>query len=66
MDEIPEALVVPVAIKNTGRIDNKGKFLKNIGVRVAFTQLERRTLNLRNLESELIAINAEIKSVLES
>ena len=40
MDEIPEALVVPVAIKNTGRIDNNGKFLKNVGVRVAFTQLE--------------------------
>ena len=66
MDEIPEALVVPVAIKNTGIIDNNGKFLKNIGVRVSFTQLERRTLNLEKLESELIAINAEIKSVLES
>ena len=66
MDEIPEALVVPVAIKNTGIIDNNGKFLKNIGVRVAFTQLESRMLNLNNLESELIAINAEIKSVLES
>ena len=66
MDEIPEALVVPVAIKNTGIIDNNGKFLKNVGVRVSFTQLESRTLNLENLESELIAINAEIKSVLES
>ena len=66
MDEIPEALVVPVAIKNTGRIDNKGKFLKNIGVHVEFTQLEPRKLNLSNLESELIAINTEIKSVLES
>jgi len=66
LDEIPEALVLPVAIKNTGIIDNNGKFLKNIGVRVAFTQLEPRKLNLSNLESELIAINAEIKSVLES
>jgi 1-acyl-sn-glycerol-3-phosphate acyltransferase len=66
MDEIPEALVVPVAIKNTGIIDNNGKFLKNIGVRVSFTQLESRSLNLENLESELIAINAEIKSILES
>jgi 1-acyl-sn-glycerol-3-phosphate acyltransferase len=66
MDEIPGALVVPVAIKNTGIIDNNGKFLKNIGVRVAFTQLDSRMLNLNNLESELIAINAEIKSVLES
>ena len=66
LDEIPEALVVPVAIKNTGIIDNSGKFLKNIGVRVAFTQLEPRMLDLNKLESELIAINAEIKSVLES
>ena len=66
MDEIPDALVVPVAIKNTGIIDNGGKLLKNIGVRVAFTQLEPRVLNLSKLESELIAINAEIKSVLES
>ena len=64
MDEIPEALVLPVAIKNTGVIDNNGKFLKNIGVRVSFTQLEPRILNLNQLESELIAINAEIKSVL--
>ena len=66
MDEIPEALVLPVVIKNTGVIDNSGKFLKNIGVRVAFTQLEPRKLNLSNLESELIAINTEIKSVLEA
>ena len=66
MDKIPEALVVPVAIKNTGIIDNSGKFLKNISVRVEFTQLEPRLLDFNNLESELIAINAEIKSVLES
>lgn len=66
MDEIPEALVVPVAIKNTGKIDNNGKFLKNIGVHVEFMQLEPRRLNLSNLENELIAINTEIKSVLES
>lgn len=66
LDEIPEAIVLPVVIKNTGIIDNSGKFLKNIGVRVAFTQLEPRKLNLSNLEGELIAINTEIKSVLEA
>ena len=66
MDEIPEALVLPVAIKNTGIIDNNSKFLKNIGVSVGFTQLEPRKLDLSNLESELIAINSEIKNVLES
>ena len=66
LDEIPEALVLPVAIKNTGIIDNNSKFLKNIGVSVRFTQLEPRKLDLSRLESELIAINSEIKNVLES
>ena len=66
LDEIPEALVLPVAIKNTGIIDNNSKFLKNIGVSVGFTQLEPRKLDLSRLESELIAINSEIKNVLES
>ena len=65
LEEIPEALIVPVAIKNTGLIDNNGKFLKNIGVKTSFTMLEPRNISLDNLEDDLNKINTEIKNTLE-
>lgn len=57
---IPAINIVPIAIKNTGKIDNDGKFLKRIGVRASFTMLPLRKLNLENLESELEAIRQDI------
>lgn len=65
LKQMPDALVVPVAIKNTGKIDNSGRFLKNVGVHVSFTTLEPRKINLEDLEKELKVINLEIKRVLE-
>ena len=64
LKQMPDALVVPVAIKNTGIIDNSGKFLKNLFVKVSFTVLEPRIVKLENLETELEGMNAEIKKVL--
>lgn len=57
---VPNINIVPIAIKNTGRIDNKGKFNKNLGVKATFTMLPDRTINPNNLEVELEAIRQEI------
>lgn len=66
LSEIPNALFVPVAIKNTGKIDNSGRFLKRLGVRVSFTQLAPRTIFMENLNSALEQIRTEMITVLES
>ena len=58
---IPDISVVPIAIKNTGKIDNNGKFLKRIGVRASFTMLALRKLNLAQLDEGLESIREEIK-----
>lgn len=66
LTEIPNALVVPVAIKNTGIIDNDGKYLKNLGVRASYTMLEPRNVDLKNLEDEIKSIQQEIKTIIEA
>lgn len=58
---IPDITVVPIAIKNTGKIDSGGKFLKRIGVHASFTMLPLRKVNRAELETELEAIREEIK-----
>ena len=65
LKEVPNILVVPIAIKNTGKIDNKGKFLKNIGVEVTYYQLPSRHINIEYLENELNSIRSEIKKLVE-
>lgn len=57
---IPDILVVPIAIKNTGIIDNNGKFNKNLGVRTSFTMLETRNISRENLDTDLEQIRQEI------
>lgn len=57
---MPDINIVPIAIKNTGRIDNEGKFIKNLGVKATFTMLAGRTIDGDNLESELEGIRQEI------
>ncbi len=57
---IPDINIVPIAIKNTGLIDNEGKFNKKIGIKPTFTMLADRTLDLNNLEAGLEAIRQEI------
>lgn len=60
LKEMPNALFVPVAIKNTGKLDHKGKFLKRLGVKVTFSCLEPRKLTLENAESELAIMRDEM------
>ena len=62
--EMPNALFVPIAIKNTGKIDYKGKFLKRLGVKVTFSFLQPRSLTLENAETELAIIRDEIISTI--
>lgn len=65
IEEIPEALVVPVAIKNTGLIDNNGKFLKNLGVSVSYTLLKPRKVLLETIDQDFLTIHDEIKAIVE-
>lgn len=57
---IPDIKVVPIAIKNTGKIDNDGKFNKNIGIKATFTMLPSRKLELDQLDANLEAIRQKI------
>lgn len=57
---VPEILVVPIAIKNTGLIDNGGKFTKTLGIKAVFTMLPSRHINRETLESDLESIRQEI------
>ncbi len=61
---IPDIKVVPIAIKNTGEIDNGDKFTKNLGVKASFTMLADRKINRGNLETDLEAIRQEIMAVI--
>jgi len=64
LKEMPNALFVPIAIKNTGKIDHKGKFLKRLGVKVTFSFLQPRSLTLENAEEELALMRAEMISAI--
>lgn len=64
LTEIPDILVVPIAIKNTGLIDNEGKFNKNLGIRAEFTMLPRRQISLDHLENDLETIRQDIISAI--
>jgi len=58
---IPNINVIPIAIKNTSKIDNNGKFLKRLGVRISFDMLPDRKLDIQHLERDLELIRQEIK-----
>ncbi len=64
--EMPDAIVVPVAINNTGLIDNDSKYLKRLAVKVSYTQLEPRKISTDNILSEIEIIREEIKDIVES
>lgn len=64
--EIPHALIVPIGIKNTAKIDQGGRFLKKLGVRVQFKMFENRSIDLDNLERDLEIIRNEIKEFVEN
>lgn len=57
---IPNINIVPIAIKNTIKIDNNGKFNKKLGVKATFTMLADRKIDRNNLEADLESIRQEI------
>jgi 1-acyl-sn-glycerol-3-phosphate acyltransferase len=66
LKEIPDLLIVPIAIKNTGKIDNGGKFAKRLGVKTTFTMLSPRTIQLDKLAEDLEKIRQEIIEIVEN
>jgi len=64
LHSLPNALVVPIAIKNTIKFDNGGKLLKRVGVTVEFTMLEPRQLDIDSLPKQMEEIRSEISSAI--
>jgi len=64
--EMPDVLIVPVAIKNTYKVDNHGSKFLNVGVKITYTCLTPRSINLENIEAELEAIKNEMKPLVEN
>lgn len=62
LKEIPDAKVVPVVIKNTNKIDIKGKFWKRIGIKISYVQLDPRSISLQNIQDDIEAIRQEMIS----
>ncbi|MFT5823279.1 MAG: 1-acyl-sn-glycerol-3-phosphate acyltransferase [Crocinitomix sp.] len=60
LEVIPNINVVPIAIKNTGKIDNDGKFNKTLGIKATFTMLAGRKIDRNNLAADLETIRQEI------
>lgn len=60
LEIIPDILVAPIAIKNTGKIDNMGKFNKNIGIKTSFTLLPLREINPNSVQEDIEKIRQEI------
>lgn len=65
IEQMPDAVVVPVAIDGTGKIDNKGSFFLNLGVSVVYTALKPRQIQLETIEYELEQIREEIIELVE-
>lgn len=65
IEQMPDALVVPVAINGTGKIDNRGSFFLNLGVKVTYTALKPRQINIDSVDSELDLIRNEIIGFVE-
>ena len=62
---IPDILIAPIAIKNTGKIDNDGKFNKNLGVKTSFTLLPLREIDPKNILKDIEEIRQEIIACIE-
>lgn len=65
IQEMPHANILPVAIKNTGLIDNKGKWYFNLNVRATFTFLKVRQIALVDIETEVEKMREEIRQIVE-
>lgn len=65
-DIIPDILVIPLAIQNTGLMENRGKFGFKLGQTIHITMLEPRRLSKENLRDDIKKIEGEIKDIVES
>ena len=61
---MPNINIVPIGIKNTGKIDNEGRFNKNLGIKAGFFMLPARTINPLQLIDELSKIKVEIEKAI--
>jgi 1-acyl-sn-glycerol-3-phosphate acyltransferase len=63
--QMPNALVVPVAIKGTGELNNHGSKLLKFGVNLSYTFLEPVKINIKRIDAELDQIREDIKVIVE-
>ena len=66
LEIMPNALIVPIAIKNTAKFDNGGKFLKNPFVSVEFTMLPSKLIDISSLEPQIEYIRTDIHKILNA
>jgi len=64
--QMPDALVVPVAIKGTGELNNHGSKLLKFGVDLSYTFLEPVKINIKTIDDELNQIRENIKVIVEN
>jgi hypothetical protein len=62
---MPNALVVPLAIKGTGELNNHGSKLLKFGVNLSYTFLEPVQINIKTIDVELDQIREDIKAIVE-
>lgn len=60
LEVTPDILVAPIAIKNTGKIDNAGNFTKNLGITATFTLLPLRKINTAQINEDIEKVRQEI------
>jgi 1-acyl-sn-glycerol-3-phosphate acyltransferase len=64
--QMPNALVVPLAIKGTGELNNHGSKLLKFGVNLSYTFLEPVQINIKTIDVELDQIREDIKAIVEN
>lgn len=65
LEELPNALIVPIAISGSRKVDASGTAAKPLGVQVRVYMLEPRSLQLEQIEQGLEQIRQEIKALVE-
>ena len=66
LEIMPNALIIPIAIKNTAKFDNGGKFLKNPFITVEFTMLRSIMIENSKIESQIELIRKDIEQILNT
>jgi 1-acyl-sn-glycerol-3-phosphate acyltransferase len=66
LEEIPEILIVPLAMHNTRQIDNDGKFFKKLGTKIKVSMLAPRQISIESFEEEMKNLRKEIEDTISS